>query len=149
MDSYDRRREASQIANGARNAVAATAAISAGALGLGAVVSLAATTAAADITGFVMAGLVATLGFFIIPARRRRARTEIRHKVSALTSELRSALHTEFERAQERSAHRFADAIGPYSRFVRAERDRWEARHAGLTRLRTEAAQLVAALQRR
>jgi small GTP-binding protein len=147
VDTYDRRRESSRIADGARNAVAATAAISAGALGLGAVVSLAATTAAADITGFVMAGLVATLGLFIIPARRRRARAEIRRKISALTSELRTALGTEFQRAQERSAHRFADAIGPYSRFVRAERDRWEARHVGLNRVRGEASQLLAALR--
>ncbi len=78
VDTYDRRREAESIANGARTAVATTAAVGAGALGLGALVSLAATTAAADITGFVMAGVMAALGFFIIPAKRRKARAEIR-----------------------------------------------------------------------
>ena len=73
VDTYDRRRESEAIANGARTAVATTAAVGAGALGLGALVSLAATTAAADITGFVMAGVMAALGFLIIPAKRRKA----------------------------------------------------------------------------
>ncbi len=63
VDTYDRRRESEAIADGARTAVATTAAVGAGALGLGALVSLAATTAAADITGFVMAGVMAALGF--------------------------------------------------------------------------------------
>jgi small GTP-binding protein len=147
VDGYDRRREAEQIANGARTAVAATAAMSAGALGLGAIVSAVATTAAADITGIVMAGLVAALGFLIIPARRRKARAEIRTKVSTLIGELGEALNAEFTRAQERSAHRFADAIGPYARFVRAERERWETHRASLTTLRSRVSQLLASLE--
>src|SRR5688572_17369795 len=65
IDSFDRRKEARELADGARNAVAAAAAVSAGAAGLGAVVAFAATTAAADVTGFIMASLVAALGFFI------------------------------------------------------------------------------------
>ena len=147
VDGYDRRRESEQIANGARTAVAATAAMSAGALGLGAIVSAVATTAAADITGIVMAGLVAALGFLIIPARRRKARAEIRAKVSQLIGELGKALNAEFQRAQERSTHRFADAMGPYSRFVRAERGRWETHRASLTTLRSRVEQLLASLE--
>ena len=81
VETYDRRREAERIADGARTAVAATAAVGAGALGLGALVSVAATTAAADITGLLMAGVIAALGFLIIPAKRRKARTEIRAKI--------------------------------------------------------------------
>jgi hypothetical protein len=105
-----------------------------------------ATTAAADITGIVMAGLVAALGFLIIPARRRKARAEIRAKVSSLINDLRKALNAEFQRAQERSTHRFADAMGPYARFVRAERERWEKHRASLTMLRSEVEQLLASL---
>jgi hypothetical protein len=87
----------------------------------------------ADITGFVMAGVMAALGFFIIPAKRRKARAEIRAKVSSLTGALRRALGAEFERAQARSAQRFADAMGPYTRFVRAERERWDTHRSSLT----------------
>ncbi len=146
VETYDRRRESEAIANGARTAVAATAAAGASALGLGALVSLAATTAAADITGFVMAGVVAVLGFLIIPAKRRKARAEIRAKVSTLIGDLRAALGAEFARAQDRSAQRFADAMGPYTRFVRAERERWDSHRSSLTTLRGRVRQLLSSL---
>ena len=148
VDGFDRRREAEVIADGARTAVAATAAVGAGAVGLGTLVSIAATTTAADVTGIVMASVMAALGFLIIPARRRKARTEIRQKVSALISDLSTALGAEFTHAQERSSQRFADAIGPYARFVRAEHGRWEGRRSSLNELRTRIAALLADIDR-
>ena len=51
IDSFDRRKEARELADDARNAVAAAAAVSASGVGLGAIVTIAATTAAADVTG--------------------------------------------------------------------------------------------------
>ena len=146
VETYDRRREAERIADGARTAVAATAAVGAGALGLGALVSVAATTAAADITGLLMAGVIAALGFLIIPAKRRKARMEIRAKISTLIDDLRTALGAEFARAQTVSAERFADAMGPYARFVRAERERWNAHRSSLTALRGRISQLLTSL---
>jgi hypothetical protein len=143
VDSYDRRREAQQIADAARSAVAATAAVGAGAVGLGAIVSLAASTAAADITGILMASVMAAVGFLIIPARRRKARTEMRAKISALVADLTGALGNAFTRTQEQSAQRFTDAIGPYSRFVRAEQERWQLQRVALTGLRDRITQLL------
>ncbi|MGH9159953.1 MAG: dynamin family protein, partial [Vicinamibacteraceae bacterium] len=55
VDTYDRTREAAAIADKARDSVAAAAALQVAAAGLGAVVTIAATTAAADITGIVLA----------------------------------------------------------------------------------------------
>ncbi len=147
VDTYDRRRESQDIADGARNAVAATAAVGASALGLGAVVAAVASTAAADITGILMAGVLAALGLLIIPAKRRRARVEINAKIAALRQQLGTALRAEFERAVERSNHRFADAMGPYSRFVRAEQARWDGLRATLSALRTRASTLLAGLK--
>jgi small GTP-binding protein len=146
VDAYDRQRESKLIADGARTAVAATAALGAGALGLGALVSLAATTAAADFTGILMAGVVAALGFLIIPAKRRKARTEIRARVSSLVNDLQTALSAEFQRAQDHSAQRFADSMGPYTRFVRAERERWDAHRSSLTTLGGRINQLLSSL---
>ena len=94
-----------------------------------------------------MAGVVAALGFLIIPAKRRKARAEIRAKVSSLTSDLRRALGAEFARAQDRSAHRFADAMGPYARFVRAERERWDSHRSSLATLRDRIGQLLSSLR--
>jgi hypothetical protein len=124
VDSYDRRREARELADGARNAVAAAAAAGAGALGLGAVVTAAATTAAADVTGLVLASVLAALGFFVLPAKRRKTKQEMRRKIAGVRQRLSEALHGQFTREISRSAGRIRESIAPYSRFVRSEGDR-------------------------
>jgi hypothetical protein len=123
IDSYDRRREAQELADGARNAVAAAAAVGAGAVGFGALVAAIATTAAADFTGLIMASLVGALGFFIIPAKRKRAKEEMRTKVAAVRQRLSTSLREQFGREVGKSADRIREGIAPYSRFVRAEGD--------------------------
>jgi hypothetical protein len=146
VDTYDRRREAQAIADAARTAVAATAAVGAGAVGLGAFVAAAATTAAADVTGILMASVLAAVGFLILPARRRRARAELSGKMADLRGRLVRALRIEFERAQERSRQRLSDAIAPYSRFVRAEQTRWSGLRDSLSELRLRIRSLLAGI---
>ena len=121
VDSYDRRKEARELADGARNAVAAAAAVGAGALGLGTLVTVAATTAAADMTGIIMASVLAAIGFFILPAKRQRAKEEMRRKIADLRKRLSEALRAQFAKEITRSGERIRDSIAPYSRFVRAE----------------------------
>lgn len=121
VDSFDRQREAAALAEGARNAVAASAAIGAGAVGLGTLVTIAASTAAADVTGILLAGVIATVGLFIVPARRRKAKEDLRHKVQELRETLSRALRTQFQQEVQRSTERLDEGIAPYSRFVRAE----------------------------
>ncbi len=123
VDSYDQRREAQQIADNARNAVAATAAAGAGALGLGTIVTLAATTAAADITGIVLASVVAAIGFFILPAKRQKAKDEMRRKIADVRQRLSEALKKQFAHEIQRSGDRIREGIAPYSRFIRSEGD--------------------------
>jgi small GTP-binding protein len=125
VETYDRQREASAIAEHARAAVTTAAAAGGAALGLGTLVAVVASTAAADVTGVVMASLVATLGFLVIPARRRKAKAEMKSKVSSLRERLALALRTEFEQAQTRSLERIAHAVDPYRRFVLGEQARW------------------------
>ena len=140
VDTYDRKREAAVIADHARAAVTTAAAAGGGALALGTVVTLAATTAAADVTGLLLASVVATLGFLVIPARRRKAKGELKEKVSALRERLATALRAEFERAQMHSHQRLDDVVAPYSRFVRAEQERWTSAREVLGTLRDQAA---------
>jgi small GTP-binding protein len=121
VDSYDTRREARELADGARNAVATAAAVGAGALGLGTIVTVAATTAAADVTGIILASVLATIGFFILPAKRQKAKEEMRRKIADLRQRLSEALRTQFAAEITRSADRIRESIAPYSRFVRAE----------------------------
>lgn len=122
VDTYDREVEARQIAEGAQQAVAASAALGVGAIGLGTLVTVLASTAAADITGILLAGMVATLGLFVIPARRRQGKMEMRAKIAELRQNLGGALRAQFTREIERSLQEINEAIAPYTRFVRAER---------------------------
>jgi hypothetical protein len=146
VDTYDRRREAEAIADQARVSVATAAAAGGAAVGLGTIVTIAASTVAADVTGILLASLMLGIGFLIIPARRRMARAALEEKVAALRGRLRTALEAEFDRAREQGRLRLADAVAPYSRFVRAEEGRWRAAHDALRKLSDRAAALVAQL---
>lgn len=126
VETYDRVREAQAIADGAQAAVAAAAAMEVGAIGLGTLVTVLATTAAADITGVILASAIAALGLFVIPARRRMARSEMHTKVAELRTKLVESLHTQFQQEIERSLNKIQTAISPYTRFVRAERGKLE-----------------------
>ena len=139
VDTYDKQREAAAIADQARAAVTTAAAAGGAAVGLGTLITLAASTAAADVTGILLASVVAALGFLVIPARRRKAKLEMQEKVSALRAKLAEALRIEFERAQEQGRTRIEDAVAPYSRFVRAEQQRWTEARATLGSLRDRA----------
>ncbi|TLN28591.1 GTP-binding protein [bacterium] len=124
VETYDKRVESAQMASAAQNAVAVSAAVEVGALGLGALITALATTMAADVTGIVAASLIAALGFFIIPARRRQAKNELHEKLARLRTELIQSLRSEFEKEIQRSLQRMSEAIAPYTRFVRAETGR-------------------------
>jgi hypothetical protein len=126
VDGYDRYAEAQAMAEGAQTAVAALAATEVGAVGLGTLVVLLASTAAADATVIILASAIALLGLFIIPARKRQAKAELREKIANLRQQLTSSLRTQFEHEMERGILNIQEAIAPYSRFVRAEQGKLE-----------------------
>ena len=138
VDSYDKVREADEIARRSQNAVAATAAIGAGAVGLGTLVAVLATTMAADITGILLAGVMAALGLFIIPTRRRNAKKEMRQKVKAMRDQLSESLSSHFNQEIERSLQEIRDTIKPYTRFVRSENEKNTAALKTLKKFNTE-----------
>ena len=144
VDTYDRRREASLLADGARNAVAAAAAAGAGAVGLGTLITVAASTAAADVTGILLAGVIAALGFFVIPARRARAKAEMRAKIADVRGRLSAALRTKFQEEIGRSTARMRESVAPYARFVRTEGEKLEETSVRLDALRGDMARLRA-----
>ena len=149
IDSFDRRKEARELADGARNAVAAAAAVGAGALGLGAIVTIAATTAAADVTGIIMASVLAAVGFFILPAKREKAKEEMRRKIGSVRARLSEALHAQFEQEIRKSGERIRDSIAPYSRFIRAEGEKLRTTEQELREIAAEIASLRARIDKR
>jgi len=98
-----------------------------------------------DFTPQDVASLVGALGFFVIPAKRRRAKEEMRRKVAAVREKLSSSLREEFGLEIRKSGDRIRESIGPYSRFVRAEGESLRAIEKELT----EATAALAALRSR
>ena len=137
VNSYDKHREAGQIAENARNAVTASMAVEIGAVGLGALITVLASTVAADVTGIITAGVVAALGLFIVPAKRRMAKKELHEKLVALRIKLVKSLTDEFEKEIRQSQQRIDDAISPYTRFIRAELNAIEKAQVNLHEART------------
>src|ERR687896_990854 len=121
---YDRERESEQLASSIQGAVAQTAALEVGAVGIGAVVVALATTRFVDATGIIAAAIVAGYGLFILPNRRRKARDEFREKTDSLRERLGEVVKRQFDAELNRSVERMREAIAPYTRFVRTEHAR-------------------------
>jgi len=136
LEDYDRDTEANRMAESVQGAVANTALLEVGAVGLGTVVSLLATSTAADVTGILAAGVLATLGFLVLPYRRRAANKELRSKIAALREQLMKALDAQFTVEVQRSLSRLRDSLAPYTRFVRAEEQNLQEKRADLTAIR-------------
>jgi hypothetical protein len=149
VESYDRKREAQQLADNARNAVAAAAAAGATALGLGTIITIAASTAAADVTGIVLASVVAAIGFFILPMKRQKAKEEMRAKIADVRARLSEALRKQFATEIQRSGDRIRESIAPYSRFVRAEGEKLKEVDKELAEIGSAMTSLRARIERR
>jgi len=118
-------------------------------VGLGALITIVATTAADDVTGIIMASVVAALGFFILPARRDKAKEEMRRKVGAVRERLAGALKDQFAREIGKSGDRIRESIAPYSRFVRAEGEKLRTTEQELKEIGAELASLRARIDKR
>jgi hypothetical protein len=86
------------------------------------------------------------IGFFILPAKRRRGQEEMRRKVTDLRERLSQALRSQFATEISRSGDRIRESIAPYSRFVRAERDKLQDVEQQLREIAGELAALRARL---
>ena len=148
VETYDREKEAAQMADGVRNAVAGAALAQAGAIGLGAMVTAVATTTAADVTGIVAAGAIAVLGMFVIPSKRAHAKSQLRDRIERMRTELMTNLRTQFQREVERSARGVLDAVAPYTRFVRAEHEKLTALDREITTVDSELARIRTEIER-
>jgi len=130
--SYDKEYEAQELAEGIRFAVALAASLEVGAVGLGTILTIALTTTAADITGILAAGALAALGLFVLPSKRRQAKTSLKDKIGTMRQQIIAGMTTQFERELAHSIQRIKEAVAPYTRFIRAEREKLKEVQANL-----------------
>jgi small GTP-binding protein len=124
VESYDRNKEASELATSVETAVAQTALMEVGAVGLGALITIAVVSSTLDITGILAASTLAILGFFVIPFKRKQAKDRFKEKMLNLRTKLLSSLTTQFSNESENVIARLKDGVAPYTRYVRSERER-------------------------
>jgi small GTP-binding protein len=144
VESYDRNKEASELAANVEAAVAQTALLEAGAVGLGTLVGLAVLSSTLDVTGILAASTLAIVGFFVIPFRRKQAKDRFREKMLDLRSRLVNALSRQFANESERAITRMKDGVAPYTRYVNSERDRIEKAERTLASIRQQISELRA-----
>jgi small GTP-binding protein len=121
--SYDREAEAAALGEDVRNAIAATALAEAGAVGLGALLVALLHTAALDFTGILAAGVIAVGGLYLLPAKRRQVKREFHDKIAELREQLLKTMERQFSGELDLMLTRIREAIAPYTRFIRAQRE--------------------------
>jgi small GTP-binding protein len=121
VGSYNREEESRTIANEIQGTFATTALAQAGAIGLGTLVVTLVSSAAADVTGILLATALAVGGFYIIPRRRRRAKLDFERRINQLRTHLKDVLTRQVHLELEQSTARINEAIAPYRRFVQGQ----------------------------
>ena len=126
VDSYDREAEALKLAKDVQRAILQTAAVEAGAIGLGAILVVILNTTFLDVTGVLGASALAALGLYVLPYRRQKVKAQLRARIGDLRRRLDTAITQQFESELTASVQRIREAVAPYTRFVRVEREKLE-----------------------
>ena len=121
VSSYDKEGEARELADSVQMALAQTAIVEVGAVGLGALVLALLSTTVADVTGVLAASVLAALGFYVLPNKRRQAKNNLQAKIIDLRARLGETITAQFENELARSLQRIREAIRPYTRFVETQ----------------------------
>ena len=138
VDSYDREAEALKLAQDVQRAIIQTAAVEAGAIGLGAILVVILNTTFLDVTGILGASALAALGLYVLPYRRQKVKAQLRTRIGDLRRRLDTAITQQFESELTASVQRIREAVTPYTRFVRVEREKLETLAADLQRAEDE-----------
>lgn len=138
VDSYDREAESLKLAKEVQMAIIQTAAVEFGALGIGALLVALLHTTLLDVSGILGASALAAMGLYVLPYRRAKIKDDLRQRVNRLRDQLNRAMSRQFEKELTDSVQRLRDAIAPYTRFVRVEREKLDQLNNSLHEVETE-----------
>ncbi|MEZ4862369.1 MAG: dynamin family protein [Caldilineaceae bacterium] len=143
IDSYDREAESLKLAQEVQSAIYQTAAVEVGALGLGALLVALLQGIWLDVTGILGASALAALGLYVLPYRRGKVKIALREQVNELRQRLDTAITHQFESELQEGARRLREAIAPYTRFIRVEREKLEKLDSDLRAAKAEVTALL------
>jgi small GTP-binding protein len=124
VEGYDHRTAARRLAETARGAAVTTILLEAAAVGLAAGGLALSAAPTAQVTALLAAVALSGVGLLLLPALRKRARTALGAEMAGMRETLVSRLKASLDREPEQGQKRALEALGPYSRFVRAEGER-------------------------
>lgn len=124
LESYDPKTESSRLAERLQGAVVQTGLMEVGGLGLSAAMVALMTGAALDITGIALGLSVMGAGLLVLPGQKRRAKRELKERMTELQNTIEKSVRQQFELELSRSQEKLTGAISPYTRFVGAELER-------------------------
>lgn len=124
VDTYDPETESLKLAHQVQNALVQIATVEVGAIGLGTILVAVLNTTLLDVTGLLSAGALAALGLYVLPYRKNRLRQQLRAGIGVLREQMSEALTRQFEHELARSIQHMREAVAPYTRFVRIEREK-------------------------
>ena len=149
VGSYNREEESRSIANEIQGTFATTALAQAGAIGLGTLVVTLVSSAAADVTGILLATALAVGGFYVIPRRRRQAKLDFERRINQLRTHLKDVLTRQVHLELEQSTARINEAIAPYRRFVQSQQQQLSEARSELVTTEDELLRLRADIEKR
>lgn len=117
-------------------------AIEVSAVGLGAGLTIVATTVATDILGIVAAFWVGVAGFMILPYYRKKSQKEFTAQISEIEEKLISSLQKELNEEIQSQAIQMEQAISPFRQFVHNALERINNLTQDMERLRQQIQEL-------
>ncbi|UJR13649.1 hypothetical protein I4U23_000661 [Adineta vaga] len=130
--------QADDLSASIRSTMLGTAAIEVGAVGLGAL----ATLASFDWTGLLGASLIGILGLYLIPMRRLTIKQEMKDRIEKTRLDLNEQLHKHFSHELDINERKMRELIMPYARFVQDEQEKLKRTIEQIETVRKEIKQL-------
>jgi hypothetical protein len=147
IDTYDRSAESERLTMLVQESIALVGLVEVGAISLGLILKALLTTAVADATGILAAGILGILGFAVIPYRRSVAKKQLREKLTTLQADLNRTLRKDFKRELGNSLSRLRESLAPYRRFVLNEKESVDRVLADLEKAQSELKRMQAELE--
>ncbi|GEM_PF-1098670 len=107
-----------------QTAMTTALAIEVSAIGLGAALTIAATTVATDILGIVAAFWVGIAGFLVLPYYRKKSQQEFNEQITEIENKLINSLEKELNHEVQAQFKQMDQAISPFRSFVQNALDR-------------------------
>jgi positive regulator of sigma E activity len=125
-----------------QTAVTTALAIEVSAIGVGAALTIIATTVAADILSIVAAFWIGIAGFLVLPYYRKKSQKEFENQMTEIKLRLTDSLTKEFRLEIDSQVDHLNQAIQPFQRFIQSAMNRVQAQIQQITAIMNQISEI-------